>query len=303
MSTTTPATADEVKTAVTETNTFTSDFGLVSLQPSAERSFIRADLTDPLRSHAGTAPVGMLVTVLDFVASDPALVAAAPDWTATQDLALHMVEPITEGPIVMDSRLTRVGKKVVVVSVDVYDAHGRSDLRDIAAEIDAGPDRPDGPTLAARGLVTFARIPRSAAFGADAYTPDQWIGQVRKRAVVPIADPIHARLGIREVEPASGVLELDRTPFVANQIGTIMGGAQALLIECAAQAMRPDLLPIDMQMHFLAQVRVGPARTYGTVVRDGTDHSVVSIRMVDAGADDMTLTLATVTLARTGYRH
>ncbi|MBH0779781.1 hypothetical protein IT779_26260 [Nocardia sp. NEAU-351] len=279
-----------------------ADFGLVSVQLDRERSLIRCDLHDKLRSHAGTAPVGLLATVMDIVTSDPALVAAVPDWTATQDLALHAAEWITEGPVVVDSRLIRAGKRVVVVSADVYDGNGCEDLSELAAAIDSGSARKSRgePTLAARGLVTFARLPRSAAHDADAYTPDRWIGRVRTHPVTAIEESLFSRLGIRVVDGAQGILELDRTPFVANQIGTIMGGAQALLAECAAQAMRPELVAADIQMNFLAQVRVGPARTYGSVIRDAADHSVLSIRLVDAGADDMILALTTVTLSRPG---
>ncbi|WP_232840299.1 MULTISPECIES: PaaI family thioesterase [Nocardia] len=291
-----------VQLLVSETNSFMSDFGLVSVQLDRTRSLLRCDLTDKLRSHAGTAPVGLQATVMDFVTSDPALVAAAPDWTATQDLSLHGAGWVTVGPIVVDSTLVRVGKKVVVVAADVYDGNGCEDLHELAAAIDAADPR-SRPTLAARGLVTFARLPRAAAHGADEYTPDRWIGQIRSRPMVPIEDALYPRLGIRVIDAARGELELDRTPFVANQIGTIMGGVQALLAEYAANAMRPELVASDIQMNFLAQVRVGPARTYGTVIRDDADHSVVSVRLVDAGADEMILALATVTLRKPPAHH
>lgn len=272
--------------------TFTSDFGLASFQPTRERSLMRADLTDKLRSHGGQASLGVLVTVADYVTSDPALVACRPDWTATQDLSLHSAGPLTEGPIVVDSNLVRIGKKTIIVSADVYDGHGLTDLRELADAIDSG----SGATLAARGLVTFARIPRSAAGDADSYTPDQWIGTLREHPTQAVEGTIYSRLGMRVIDASAGVLELELTPFVVNQIGTIMGGAQALLVESAAQAMRPELVATDMQMHYLSQVRTGPARSYGTVIRDAADHAVLSIQLVDASADDRLLALATVTL-------
>ena len=57
------------------------------------------------------------------------------------------------------------------------------------------------------------------------------------------------------------MVELERTPYVANNLGTINGGAQAVLIEAAAEAMRPGLVAADMAIHYLSQVRTGPART------------------------------------------
>lgn len=253
---------------------------------------MRADLIDNLRSPAGPVSLGVLMTVVDFVTSDPALVACSSDWTATQDLSLHGADWLTEGPIVVDSNLVRVGKKTIIVSADVYDGHGITDIHELMAAIDSG----SGLTLAARSLVTFARIPRSAATDADAYTPGKWVGTVRERPAEPVEGTIYSRLGMHVVDAAAGVLELELSPFVANQIGTIMGGAQALLVEAAANAMRPGMVATDMQMHYLSQVRSGPARSYGTVIRDASDHTVLSIRLVDAGAEDRLLALTTVTL-------
>ncbi len=294
-----PVTASSA--AATRTH-FGSDFDLVSLQVSRERSVMRAMLTDKLRSHAGSASLGFLTTLVDFVTSDPALVIVEPDWTATQDLALHAVAPILEGPVIVDSRLVRAGKKTVVVSADVYDAHGITDLREAADAIDAadGAPRDGAPTLAARSLVTFARLPRSAARDADSYTPSKWIGKLREHPGVPVDGTIYSRLDFRVLDAAGGVLELDKHPAVLNSIGTLQGGAQAIFVEAAAHAMRPDQVATDIQVHYLAQMRSGPARSYGTVIRDAADHSVLSIRIVDAGDDDRLLTLTTVTLQRVG---
>lgn len=277
-------------------HTFTADFGLASLLLTKERAVMRSGLTDKLRNPAGAASLGVLTTLVDIVTSSPALVACGPDWTATQDLSLHAAGPVTEGPIVVDSHLLRVGKKTVHVFADVYDGHGITDLEQLAAAIDSGA--PDGPTLAGRGLVTFARLPRSAAIGSDEYTPDQWVGTVREYPAEPVEGSIYDRLDMRTLDAVSGVLELDLTPFVANMIGTIQGGAQALLAEAAAHSMRPGFVATDIAAHYLSQVRQGPARSYGTVVRDAGDHCVLSIRLVDAGADDQLLALITVTLQR-----
>lgn len=279
--------------------TFTADFGLTTLLLDERRSVIRANLTDKLRSPAGGAALGFLTTAVDIVTSDPALVAGNGDWTATQDLSLHTVTAAKDGPIFVVATLVRAGKKLVVVSADVYDGHGRDDIAEFVQEIDGGAaGRPGGPTLAARGLVTFARLPRHAAAHADLYTPERWVGKVRGHPVHDIDGDVYERLELRVVDAASGVLELDRSLFVVNQIGTIQGGAQALLAEAAAHAMRPGLVATDILVRYLSQVRTGPARSHGTVVRDAPDHSVIDIRLVDAGDDDRVLALLTVTLQR-----
>lgn len=285
----------------TATHTFTSDFGLTSLQVSKDRALMGAVVTDKLCSPAGTASLGMMTTLADLIASAPALVVGAPDWTATQDLSIHSAGWLQPGVVVADAKLVRVGKKTILVATDIYDTHGVSDLREVANAIDSAD--PAKPTLTARGLVTFVRLPRSAAHDADAdaHTPEQWVGSIREHPFVPIDGDIYSRLGLRDLDSATGVFELDLTSFVANSIGTIQGGAQALLAEAAAQSMRPGLVATDIQVHYLSQVRSGPARSRGTVIRDADDHSVLDIELVDAGADDRLLALMTVTLQRPPY--
>lgn len=288
-----PVTASAAAQA--ERTHFGSDFDLVSMQVSRERSFMRAMVTDKLRSHAGSASLGFLTTLVDFVTSDPALVVVDPDWTATQNLTLHAVAPITQGPIIIDSRLVRAGKKTVIVSADVYDSRGITDLREAAAIIDTARG---GLSLAARSLVTFARLPRAAARDAESYTPSKWIGKLREHSGKPVDGTIYSRLDYRVLDAAAGVLELDKHPSVLNSIGTLQGGAQAIFVEAAAHAMRPDHVATDIQVHYLAQIGHGPARTYGTVIRDAADHCVLDIRIVDAGDGGRLLTLTTVTLQR-----
>ena len=91
-------------------------------------------------------------------------------------------------------------------------------------------------------------------------------------------------MGLETVDAAGGILELDRTPYVTNSIGTINGGSQCVMIEAAAEAICPGMVATDMAVHFLSQLKVGPARSYAKVSRAGDDHSVVSVELVDHGA-------------------
>jgi len=85
---------------------------------------------------------------------------------------------------------------------------------------------------------------------------------------------------------------------MSNSIGTIFGGAQAALLQFAAEAMRPGMEASDLQLHYLSQVKVGPARTLGSVSRDAADHSVVTVELRDAGNNNQLLALASVVLQR-----
>lgn len=293
-------TGDPVVEGLAEGRHFVGEMHPVTFLVSPARCLLRSSLTDAIRSRAGVASVGTLATLIDLGTSDPALATCAPDWTATQDLTVHGAAAITEGPILVDSQLVRVGKKVVVVSAAVYDGHGLEDFGEIESGIEAREAGRDSPlTPAGTALVTFVRIPRPVAPGVDDHTPDQWIGKAHQRASSnSVGGSLFDRMGFRVLDPSGGRVELDRTSYVANSIGTISGGAQALLLEVAAEAMRPDLVATDMQLHFLSQVKVGPARSSGAIIRAAKDHAVVSLQLIDAGNDDQLLALATVTLQR-----
>ncbi|WP_035953990.1 hypothetical protein [Parafrankia sp. EUN1f] len=280
---------------------FIEDAAITQYLVSDQRCLMVVPVSDAVRSPGGSVSAGMVLTVFDVGASHPAIIASRPDWTATQDISLHGAEPITEGPIVLDNQLVRVGKKVVIASTAVYDGHGLDDVDKLTRLIDqAGPsEAPTGLTRAGSGLITFARIPRAAAPGMDDYDPGQWIGQVHRPAAgTPVESSLYERMGLKLVDARTGQFDLERTPFVTNSIGTILGGALAVMVEAAAEVLRPGLVATDLQIHYLSQVRTGPARTAGTVLRDAADHAVVTVRVTDAGHGDQLLALATVTLRK-----
>ncbi|MCK9875158.1 hypothetical protein MXD61_16260 [Frankia sp. AgPm24] len=316
---TTPADADAVADGVAEagraardepwvsTDHFAANLAASELLISARRCLAIAPLTGAVRSRAGFASTAAILQLVDVSTSHPTMIAVRPDWTATQDISVYGGGRIMDGPVVVDSRLVRAGKKVAVAESDIYDAHGVDDPHELHRMLgDATPaGRPgadvEGLTRAGRALVTFARLPRISAPGMDDYDPGKWVGTIRSsdHVVERPADHIQDALGAQLLDAATGQFELHRTPYVTNSIGTILGGAQAALVEAAAEAMCPGAVAIDLQMHFLAQLRSGPARTVGQILRDSGDHWVVSVTVVDAGADDLLLTLATVTLQRT----
>jgi acyl-coenzyme A thioesterase PaaI-like protein len=274
---------------------FASDLGFGVKLVTAERALLRAPLTDAVRSAAGSARMGVLVTLADVVASDPALAACLPDWTATQDLNLHAATPLVEGPIVVDARLLRVGKKVVVVEVGVFDGRGIEGFDPLLAAIDAD----DGEvTLAARSLVVFVRLPGTAAAGdlAAGHDPRRLLGQERQRTPAAPLDDAYEQMGIEVLDATAGVVGMARTPYVANSIGTINGGAQAIHVEVAAEVAVPGFVATDVQLHYLNQMRVGPAATKVEVLRATDELAVAEVDIHDEGDDDRLLTRTTVTL-------
>lgn len=243
---------------------FGSDCEITTLFLTRERNLARAPLSDAVRTSAGSAALGLLVLMVDIAGSYPALASCRPDWTATQDLALHATGWVTEGPVVADMRMVRVGKKVIVVEGDVYDAHGLDDFEEIRAEIDGAGDGSGTGRLtpAARSLVTFVRLPGTAANSVGDFNPADWVGEVRE--LRPNRRPegtMRSRAGLQIVDPAGGVVEVAHTPYVVNGIGTIGGAVQALAIEAAAEAMRPGLVATEPPTcRSTSSRRCGPAR-------------------------------------------
>lgn len=273
---------------------FAADMNFSSKMFTLDRSIVVAPLGPTVASPSGYASIGMIASIADTGASDPALAQCLPDWTATQDMSVHLAQWLSEGPAVVDCNMIRLGKKVVIVGVNVYDGQGTFDHDVLLARIEAGE-----LTLAGTSLVTFARLPGSAAVGAENHRPADVIGKVRSQPdFMPPTGTMYERMGARLVDPPNGVIELDRAVYVANSIGTILGGAQATMMEMAAEAMRPGMYATDLEMHFLSQIKAGPARTRCSVVRDSGDHSVIAVELVDVGHNDQLLTLATVTLQR-----
>jgi acyl-coenzyme A thioesterase PaaI-like protein len=261
---------------------------------TAERSVSLAPVPDSARNAAGAASLGFLVAILDTNAASLALGAAHPDWTATADLSLHATGWLTEGPVLVDTRLERAGSNLVVVTTRLFDGMGRADLDDLAR----GGDPQFLSATVAHGLLTFARIPARASVAAGRFDPSAAIGQ--RRQVTPTAPsspaPLTERIGLEVVDAAHGVVELHNSDYVRNSFGTINGGVLGFVFQGAAEAAVPELVATDVQIHYLAQAKAGPARTSVEVLRRSGDHAVCTVRAVDAGNDQRVLALATVML-------
>lgn len=273
---------------------FLRDLDTASWQVSAERVLMAAPLTDGYRNAAGSAALGFLAALVDIAAAPVALIAGSPEWTATQDLSLHATGWLVEGPAVVDARLVRAGRNTVVVGVEVHDGRGVTDLDELLAALDAGSGV---PSPAARGLLTFARIPRSASASASTFDPAALVGQKRSMSPDgPVEGSMLDRIGVEVIDAERAVVEIAHGEYVRNSFGTINGGVLGAVFQAAAESTRPGLVATDLQVHYLAQVVAGPVRTAGVVSRDAGGHSVVSLEARDAGHDDLLLDLATVTL-------
>jgi uncharacterized protein (TIGR00369 family) len=105
------------------------------------RLVIEMDNRPDLVNVRGAIQGGLVATLIDIAAGRLAgdVVGPAQDVT-TADMNVHFLAPIVEGPARAEATIVRAGKRLVVTSVDVFDA---------------GRDR-----LAARATLTFAVLER-----------------------------------------------------------------------------------------------------------------------------------------------
>jgi uncharacterized protein (TIGR00369 family) len=122
---------------VTEREHLLNRLGMRDLQDSAERLVIEMDNRPDLVNVRGAIQGGLVATLIDIAAGRLAGNVAGPDRdVTTADMNVHFLAPIVQGPARAEATVVRAGRRLIVTSVDVFDA---------------GRDR-----LAARATLTFA---------------------------------------------------------------------------------------------------------------------------------------------------
>ncbi len=224
---------------------------------------------------------GPLLVVTDVLAGLLVGRVIAPDWMATAQLALHLVDPPGAGDpactdVVVDATVRRAGRTTIVVE---------------AGLAVAGPDG-----TPARGIgeaeLTFARLPRRDGNLDIGDTPVAY-GQ---RFTMSLPDsglrgPYRDQIGVRVLDAPAGIVELDVVPFVRNSFGAINGGVVASLAHesavAAADAVLGDVTATaDVAVTYLSQGKVGPLRTTARVLRVDGPVALVRVEVTDPGLRD-----------------
>jgi len=240
----------------------------------------------------GAVRVGAIATLMDIAGASVALDSVLPDRTATVELAYQAITSARRGPVFAIARALRAGSKQVVVDVEVLDGRGKDD-----------PAHAEPTGL---GTMTFARLPQRADH-APIHTADlQRPAAGRSPMGLPdsgLTRPLLESAGVRELDAAAGVLELDNHDWVRNSFGTINGGMVAILLEragelAACHASGVQMRVADLGVHYLGQIATGPARTRCRVLRAGPDHAVCRVELRDASAGDALVSLGVVTSVR-----
>ena len=203
------------------------DLRLETLKTAVDHAFVWAPVQPHACTDSGAVRLGALGAVVDSAGAVIAIAAAAPDWIATADLTYHRVAPVQAGPLVCAARLVRAGASTIIVAVDVHDGNGSESI--------------ETATLCGHGLMSFSRIPASAS--AIKIDPFANVG-VRTTGALPdsrVDAPLFDKIGLRVVDAAAGVVEVDKHDYVRNSFGTINGGVICMIFEAAAEhAARAD---------------------------------------------------------------
>lgn len=203
----------------------------------------------------------VLATWVDTIAGLLVAGVVAPRVPVTLELDVQLHAPPRDvGWVHLRGRLAKVGRTVVVPTVDITDEHGRP-LGFGAASFMVAPD----PDL---------RMPEHT--GLDGRPP----GLARLRR------PLAERVGVEHRD--AGVAALARSEEGLNASGTVNGGLLALVVEEAALSLEPGATLVSLALRYLQPVRSGPAVAVAEV-RGGLGR----IEVRDAGADGRLSVLAT----------
>jgi len=257
----------------------------LSFEHTDERTSIAwIPVVPALTSRDGSARAGALATLVDVIGGGLAARAAQPDWIATADLTLHLTGAATSGPVEARGRVAHSGRTTVVIEVGLRDDRGR--------EI---------------GLATmsFARLPRRVE------NPDLSDSMTTGASSMALPSSGLERtlldeIGIEVVDAVSGTVESPVRDWSRNSLGSMQGGAVAVVIEAAAEAASSaanagEVVVSDMQLTYLALARVGPVRTRVEVLDARPGVVVTRVELIDAGSDDRLTTIGRV-VATTSLR-
>jgi uncharacterized protein (TIGR00369 family) len=115
--------------------------GMRDVKDTDDQLIIEMDNRPDLTNIRGAIQGGLVATLIDIAAGRLAGNVAGPERdVTTADMNVHFLAPIVEGPARAEASIVRAGRRLIVTSVDVFDA---------------GRDR-----LAARATLTFAVLER-----------------------------------------------------------------------------------------------------------------------------------------------
>ncbi len=114
--------AAEVQEAVRSGEHFIASLGMEDVVVEGADLAVVLPVSPRLCNSRGSLQGGLIATLIDVVAGRLAMQHADPGHSsATNDLNIHFLAPVTQGPARAEGKVLRCGRRSVVVHVDVRD--------------------------------------------------------------------------------------------------------------------------------------------------------------------------------------
>ena len=268
---------------------FLRDLALAVLEMGTESGRAGLPIVPAICGPSGGVSAGALATLVDVVGGGLAARAAQPDWIATADLTLHIVDAPGTGAVVASAQVLRAGRSTVVIGVDLDHFPPEAGTLDEGA-FDAAISAADlGARRIAVATMTFAVLPRREGNpDITKFESATGAGSGRILAGGGFRRPFVAELGIQVRDAATGQLEVPIEDYVHNSFAAMQGGIVALVACLSADVALTEAcgIPVetrDLQLTYLAQARVGPVRSEAAVLAATRDCGSARVTLVDSG--------------------
>lgn len=218
--------------------------------------------------------LGVLAPMVDIGAASAARLHLGDEWVVTSDMWIHEMAPLDAAS----------SDRVSIVAWDLR-IGGRS--------LVIGCDVAQGDREIATGTLEFTRIRRDASpfKGREIGTEEHPI----RIGSGPLLDVSLAE--VMAFEYGDNGVGLSRHARVSNSVGTLQGGAIAMLADAAAVHHVSGGRVVDLHFRFLGQTAEGPAVGRCRTVRRDTSGVTVSVEIVDSSARDALVGWAIVRVA------
>ena len=170
----------------------------------------------------------------------------------------------------MDAHLGHVGPDAPDTRARTHRRHEHDPAPGPAIGHQPGRARTDEGAPIATGAIGFVNIPRKAT---DPPKPNVPLGQIPSifRDPGTLTRPLREEAGIRVIDAAEGVVQVEVTPELRNPAGTLQGAMVALLAEAAAEDLvatrfESPVVVTDLDLRYLRKAEVGPVRTRSTAL-------------------------------------
>jgi len=240
------------------------------------RAVIRAPVVPEIRTKDGSLQIGAVATMIDVLGGALTIRAVHPDWMATASLSVHLAGRPTFDTIAAAGKVLRAGRTMAIIDVDIREEGG-------------GPER--ATQSIGTAMMTFSRLPRRE--DTPAFEPNIEVSETVDFGIEGsgLKRPCRDAAGVRVLDEAAGVVELELREYVRNSLRVLQGGMIAVLSDTAGEmvagavAGRP-MTTKDLAIQYLSQGKKGPFRTRARVVRTSDDTALTRVEVIDRGMED-----------------